>query len=190
MRYDFINKIIADPKNNGEYYMLGEYDKPPEVPGGPGAVMAWIMKIDGSTGALLWEEFIDGVGIEGIQDAIIDKDGDLVTVGLTSCNPTQQPNSGGYDAWVVKFKDLRVDEKPVPPAANTWQITPMPSNCYKVRFAGDGLRYPINLTITDATGKQIKRLNATSSETIIDLSSYAQGIYFLSSPLGAAKMVR
>ena len=190
IRYDYIFKILADPKNNGEYYMLGQYDRPPEVPGGPGAVMAWIMKIDGSTGALLWEEFIDGVGLEGFYNGMIDRDGDLVAVGVTSCNPTQQPNSGGYDAWVVKFKDLRVDEKPVPPAANTWQITPMPSNCYKVRFAGDGLRYPIALTLTDATGKQIKQLSATSSETIIDLSNYAQGIYFLSSPLGAKKLLR
>ena len=188
---DFIGKIIADPNNNEQYYMLGEYSQPATTLGGPGALVAWIMKIDGTTGTLLWEELIDcSPGYDVFTNGIIDRDGDLVVAGLTSCNPNQQPNVGGYDAWIIKFKDLRVDEKPVPPAANTWQITPMPSNCYKVWFAGDGLRYPIALTLTDARGKQIKQLSATSSETIIDLSSYAQGIYFLSSPLGAKKLLR
>ena len=46
------------------------------------------------------------------------------------------------------------------------------------------------LRLTDATGNELRRFACTGTEQLIDLSSYAQGIYFLRSGTGVVKLVR
>jgi hypothetical protein len=71
------------------------------------------------------------------------------------------------------------------------QITPTLPNAYTVQFTGDATKYPIEITLTDALGKNIANYTATSPELNIDLTKYAQGIYFISATgYKSVKLVR
>ena len=149
-------------------------------------------------GNLIWEYYIGDFAADDVgMSSVMLPNGDLVIAGYSSsgANTRTAPIYGSTDGWLLKLRTF--SEKIVPGVGtetttnpNLWAVTPIANNRYQVRFLGQNLKYPIALTITDATGQTIQKLSATSSETIIDLSQYAQGIYFLSSPLGAAKMVR
>ena len=149
-------------------------------------------------GNLIWEYYIGDFAADDVgMSSVMLPNGDLVIAGYSSsgANTRTAPIYGSTDGWLLKLRTF--SEKIVPGVgtetttnSNQWAVTPIANNRYQVRFLGQNLKYPIALTLTDATGKQIKQLSATSSETIIDLSQYAQGIYFLSSPLGAKKLLR
>ena len=61
---------------------------------------------------------------------------------------------------------------------------------YELSLVGDGIKYPTNIQITDATGKEIMRLQANTSRLTIDLSSYAEGLYWVQTPYATKKLVK
>ena len=61
---------------------------------------------------------------------------------------------------------------------------------YELNLVGDGIKYPTNIQITDAMGKEIMRLQANTSRLTIDLSSYAEGLYWVQTPYATKKLVK
>ncbi len=61
---------------------------------------------------------------------------------------------------------------------------------YELNLVGDGIKYPTNIQITDATGKEIMRLKANTSRLTIDLSNYAEGLYWVQTPYATKKLMK
>ncbi len=61
---------------------------------------------------------------------------------------------------------------------------------YELNLVGDGIKYPTNIQITDAMGKEIMHLQANTSRLTIDLSSYAEGLYWVQTPYATKKLVK
>jgi hypothetical protein len=165
---DGLQMIVADTLgSHQEYYLFGAR----------GLREGWIYKID-ALGAKLWEQTYASYAI--INDAIVDSRGDLVLVAGAKFSPDPVCSSG-YNAFVVvKYRKPGVNTKDISNENSNWQINATQANTYAVQFLGDATKYPIEVNLTDALGKNIANYTATTSELNIDLSKYQQGIYFLS----------
>jgi hypothetical protein len=160
--------IVADTLgSHQEYYLFGAR----------GLREGWIYKID-ALGAKLWEQTYASYAI--VNDAIVDSRGDLVVVADAKFSPDPVCSSG-YNAFVVvKYRKPRVNTKDISNENSNWQINALENDEYSVSFVGDNTKFPIEITLTDALGKNIANYTATTSNITIDLSKYQQGIYFLS----------
>ncbi len=61
---------------------------------------------------------------------------------------------------------------------------------YELSLVGDGIKYPTTIQITDAMGKEIMRLQANTNTLTIDLSNYAEGLYWVQTPYATKKLVK
>jgi hypothetical protein len=164
---DYTRRILPDPRNNGQYYVAGYHYT------ANGWIGAWLFKIDANNnGQMLWQEnYGNGTWTE-FKDAIIDNDGNLVLVGVTQ-DSTIPGYLGGNDAWVIKLSDPSVvDAKDLP--IKPFKIEKLTDNSYQITTAK-----PTTLTLTDAIGKELKQYNTNNGQATIDLSNYAQGVYFI-----------
>ena len=194
--YEYVGNILPDPNHPNNFYVCG-VRKRTETP--TADYDAWIFKINGTNGDVLWEELIGGSKDDALGLYSADSLGNILLMGGTSSNDgmvsglNNGGNFGTSDIWMVMLHDpTSLSERSVPPPAPavSWRISPLAGSRYQVRFVGEELRYPVPLVLTDATGKQLQQLSATSNQITIDLSAYNQGIYFLRSAFGAAKLVR
>jgi hypothetical protein len=174
--YDFLYKIIQSVQDPEHYYLLGEYQHPENLD-----VDAWVIKIDGHTGDILWQEFWGGSDTDAFLSGTIDNSGSLVVVGVSaSTNGHLTSNAGALDTWIVKFRDLTVSTQEV--VQNTFDVKATSETTYQITTT---------ITLTDALGKNIANYTITSAELNIDLTKYQQGIYFISATgYKSVKLVR
>jgi hypothetical protein len=168
---DYLLKIVPATTPN-EYYLMGSYERPEN----PADADAWVVKIDGTNGDIQWEDLIGSSADDVFEDGMIDKNGDLVVVGSSQGSPG---NHGAHDIWVVKLKDPTVGTTDLTVGNNNLIATPLKNNQYQLTFVGEKAQYPTTLTLTDALGRQIKSIKMEANTTTIDLSMYAQGVYFV-----------
>ena len=90
--------------NDGSYIVVGYTNSNNgDVTGNHGNGDAWVVKIS-STGSLDWQKCIGGSSDDGAESIQITTDGGYIVAGYTnSTNGDVIGNSGGQDAWVVKF---------------------------------------------------------------------------------------
>ena len=144
----------------------------------------WWQKIDPS-GNLIWSQ--DYGTDDYISGGVVDNKGDLVVVGTKQTSPDPACVSGVQNPLVVvKYHERRVSTEPISAAKSGLAVRSLGGGQYVVGF-GAGTA---ELRLTDATGNELRRFACTGTEQVIDLSSYAQGIYFLRSGAGAVKLVR
>jgi hypothetical protein len=174
-------------QNSPEFLMVGSfYDVDSLGDPLPFKQNAMIAKLD-SNFNILWMDSIGGSEIDIFFNSIQVPTGDLVVYGSTrSYDGDLQIIRAGAPQhlsasklWLVKYSSL-LNTKDLTNAAKTWRITPTQPNTYTVQFTGDATKFPIEITLTDALGKNIANYTATSTELNIDLTKYQQGIYFLS----------
>ena len=144
----------------------------------------WWQKID-PNGNLIWSQ--DYANYANINAAIVDHNGDLVIVGSPEMSPDPACAASVRNRMVVvKYHERRVSTEPISAAKSGLAVRSLGGGQYVVGF-GAGTA---ELRLTDATGNELRRFACAGTEQLIDLSSYAQGIYFLRSGAGAVKLVR
>ena len=180
----FLKYII--PSADGNYYAAGD------------AVMNiqldrnfWLIKFD-ENGNILWQDTYGGSEGDYVGGITLGQTpGEIILAGTTNSNNGDVTGLHGYsDGWIIKVKDQAMVGITDAEKSGTWRIGSLLDSQYQVRFLGDALKYPIAITITDATGKQVQQYNATTSEMVLNLSAFPQGIYFARSAYGAEKLVR
>jgi hypothetical protein len=153
----------------------------------------WLMKFT-PQGTILWEQTFGGSSYDDYYGICkTNTPGEIVLVGNTqSNNGNVSGNHGGSDGWIIKLKDLTMVSTNETTLKNTaWQVTQKMPNAYTVQFTGDATKFPVEITLTDALGKNIANYTATSPELNIDLTKYQQGIYFISATgYKSVKLVR
>jgi hypothetical protein len=174
-------------ENSPEFMMMGVI-VPIDSNGDPLPFQAnaMIAKLD-SNFNVLWMDSLGGSDIDIFAGSLETPTGEIVAYGTTrSYDGDLQIIRAGAPQhlsasklWLVKYSSL-LNTKDLTNAAKTWRITPTQPNTYTVQFTGDATKFPIEITLTDALGKNIANYTATSTELIIDLTKYQQGIYFLS----------
>ena len=144
----------------------------------------WWQKID-PNGNLIWSQ--DYAYYAQVNAAMVDHNGDLLVVGYKKISPDPVCAVSVQNPMVVvKYHERRVSTEPVSAAKSGLAVRSAGGGQYVVGF-GAGTA---ELRLTDATGNELRRFACTGTEQLIDLSTYAQGIYFLRSGAGAVKLVR
>ena len=141
-------------------------------------------------------------------DAVAMPDGTYWCLGATEGVRSQGQSSGNHshkqDLWLVKIRDNNIttntiEPKPLP---NTLQIQTLSQGVYKLTLGnysppvegqGWSLERQGSAILTDVTGRNMKEIPLKQDENSfeIDLTEYAQGIYFLNiSGYKTLKLVR
>jgi hypothetical protein len=144
-------------------------------------------------GNLIWQYYIgakssDDVGVASVMLP----NGDLVIAGYSNAGTTVRtaPVYGNEDGWLLRLRTF--SEKVVPGVAtqettqNAFEIKKTSETTYQITTIK-----PTTLTITDALGRQLHTIKAEAGNTTIDLSMYAQGVYFVTATgYKSVKLVR
>jgi hypothetical protein len=178
---DKILKLLPDPRNPAEFYLLGSYT---EYQGPNSQVDAWVLKID-TAGNQVWSQTFGGSDYDQFNDGYIDAQGNLIVVGSTmSNNGNVSGNNGSIDVWMAKLRDLRVSTNE--PTQTPFEIQKTGETTYQITTTK-----PTTLTLTDALGRQLRTIKMDANTTTIDLTNYAQGVYLLAAQgYKSVKLVR
>jgi hypothetical protein len=177
---------------DGNYLVVGWGTPAEDTTVSPNNYGLKVFKID-TAGNLLWQYY---VGTKGSHEAgvasVMLPNGDLVIAGYSNAGTTVRtaPVYGNEDGWLLR---LRTFSEKVVPGVATQETTQTPLAIKKTSETTYQITTtkPTTLTITDALGRQLHTIKMDANITTIDLSMYAQGVYFVTATgYKSVKLVR
>jgi hypothetical protein len=155
----------------------------------------WIVKID-SAHQIAWQMQLGGTGQDFAATILLAPTGEIIIGGTSFSN---DGNLAGFPQtainvaknWLIKLESVLPTNDTPPNAIHALYATPLQNHQYKINIVGDNIKFPVNALLTDATGKIINAIPLGTTNNIIDLSPFAQGIYFLTAQgYKSVKLVR
>jgi hypothetical protein len=170
--YDYALGI--QPTTDGGYIMVGKtYSTDGDVTVNHGAYDAWVVKLN-STGSLLWQKTLGGMGDDGVLGIQPTPDGGYILAGdATSTDGDVTGNHGQYDAWVIKLG---------PELSNTGfvkeAVVVYPNPAKTLLTVQNNHQTPFEkIVITDLMGKIVLTQIAPTSQ--VNVAALANGLYIL-----------
>jgi hypothetical protein len=171
-----IGPIVRLPDGS---YIIGGASDDTDRPGG--MADAWIVKLN-AQGDILWERLLGGTDGDGLYQLQLQPNGELLATIYTRSRDddlAQFNFTGDETTWLVRFASVLSQESTDRNAPVSLIVTPQPDHKYELKITGTGVRYPLQLTLTDAIGRELLTAPIQESRTTIDLSPYAEGVYFI-----------
>ena len=140
----------------------------------------WLVKLS-RTGQLRWEQNYGGSDNEGLQDMVLDDDGNYMVAGYSKSKDGDIFRSeGGHDYWVLnieKSPSAGLDRKYG--VESELQLKPVPART-KLTWQLDARERPQSYAIQSLTGKQVKagKLDGNARHTV-EVKGLSPGVYVL-----------
>ena len=174
---DFDLAYAIHQTTDGGYIVAGgSSSNDGDVSGIHGLGDAWVVKLS-DTGNIMWQKAMGGSIYDEAFAVQQTTDGSYLMAGATSSNDGDvSGNHGMDDAWVVKLSSAGVGLEEL--GASLFNMMPNPSDGM-VHLSIPSPLHDIQLTLTDALGREVMRQLMNGSSLVLDLTDQPGGIYLL-----------
>jgi len=171
--------------NNAYIAVGGSYSNDGDVKGHYGDTSTqdvWIVKID-TVGNLLWNKSVGGSGRDIGKSVYYVSDSNFVVNAYSESTDGDIKtgiNHGGFDYWLLRTDSAQESTGIAPLCGNSRTINVYPTitdGIVNVRMAT--VAEPVNIFVTDATGKVLIENSVHLNSFSLSLANYSPGLYFI-----------